>query len=137
MRAPRQQEPDHVAKIMSGIREQRDRVREHPVNDLDHHQRDIEGRRDRKNATEIRRRVRVGMSRMRVPGVGMSGVIVRHASHDSMEHGQLEAQPQTAGPSGSINCRPRHPKNGLGSENPPDCATKLARQHSRDREEAP
>ena len=64
---------------MPGIRQQRDRVREHAIDDLDHHQRNIEQRRDREHAAEICRRVDVRMSRMRVAGVGMLGIKLRHA----------------------------------------------------------
>jgi len=57
MGAPRQQQPEHVAQIVPGIRNERDRVREHAEYDLCDYECNVERRSDGKSATEIRRLV--------------------------------------------------------------------------------
>ena len=59
MGAPGQQQPKHVAQIVPGVGNERDRVCKHAENDLRDHKRNVERRRDGKSPAEIRRRVAV------------------------------------------------------------------------------
>src|SRR5207237_5324694 len=54
MRAPRQQQSQHVTKIVTGIGEQRYRVRQDAINDLGGNQRDVQRGRQCKRTPEMR-----------------------------------------------------------------------------------
>ena len=83
MCAPGQHQPDRIAKVMAGIGEQRHRLGNDAIDDLDHDQGEVERGCDCKSAAEVRRRVGMGIPGMgvgmRVPRMRMAGVIVRHA----------------------------------------------------------
>ena len=73
-RSPCQKQTNDITEVMTGIRQQRQRVRSQPKhslsNDIDYIQRDP----DDKCPAEIRRYMR--MSTVRVPGMGMSSLAV-------------------------------------------------------------
>jgi hypothetical protein len=64
MGSPRQQQPKHIAQIVPGVGNQRDRVSDHAEYDLRDHKSNVERRTDCKSPTKIRRRVIVSAMAM-------------------------------------------------------------------------
>jgi Flp pilus assembly protein TadB len=76
MGAPRQQQPEDVAQIVSRVGDQGDRVCQHAEDDLRDHERDVEQGGDREGPSEIRRRVAVAVSVVVVEVTGMIMIVV-------------------------------------------------------------
>jgi hypothetical protein len=57
MGAPRQQQPKHIAQIVPGVGDQRDRVSDHAKYDLRDYKSNVERRTNCKSPTKIRGRV--------------------------------------------------------------------------------
>src|ERR1019366_7974546 len=66
-RSPREAETEHVAEIVPGVGEQRDRVRQDPVDDLDDDKREVQPDADREGAPVAYRPVRVPVMVVAVP----------------------------------------------------------------------